>query len=49
MLNSTPVVADTFMLFVSTLEPRKNLPTLLQALRLCVDRRPDAGYQLVIV
>jgi hypothetical protein len=37
------------MLFVSTLEPRKNLPTLLQALRICVDRQPDAGYRLVIV
>ncbi|HEU5103874.1 MAG TPA: glycosyltransferase [Roseiflexaceae bacterium] len=49
VLNSTPVAAGTFMLFVSTLEPRKNLPTLLQALRICLDRRPDAGYRLVIV
>src|SRR5215213_5149261 len=49
VLNSTPVAAGTFMLFVSTLEPRKNLPTLLQALRICIDRRPDAGYRLVIV
>jgi glycosyltransferase involved in cell wall biosynthesis len=49
VLNSTPVAAGTFMLFVSTLEPRKNLPTLLQALRICLDRRPEAGYQLVIV
>ncbi|MFN8566748.1 MAG: glycosyltransferase family 1 protein [Kouleothrix sp.] len=49
VLNSTPVEAGTFMLFVSTLEPRKNLPTLLQALRICLDRRPDAGYRLVIV
>ncbi|MEP7187760.1 MAG: glycosyltransferase [Roseiflexaceae bacterium] len=49
VLNSTPVAADTFMLFVSTLEPRKNLPTLLQALRICLDRRPEAGYRLVIV
>src|SRR5215510_6025568 len=30
VLNSTPVASGTFMLFVSTLEPRKNLPTLLQ-------------------
>ncbi|HJZ49694.1 MAG TPA: glycosyltransferase family 1 protein, partial [Roseiflexaceae bacterium] len=49
VLNSTPVASGTFMLFVSTLEPRKNLPTLLQALRICIDRRPDAGYRLVIV
>jgi glycosyltransferase involved in cell wall biosynthesis len=49
VLNSTPVAAGTFMLFVSTLEPRKNLPTLLQALRICLDRRPEAGYRLVIV
>jgi len=49
VLNSTPVAAGTFMLFVSTLEPRKNLPTLLQALRICLDRRPEVGYRLVIV
>ncbi|HEX9374500.1 MAG TPA: glycosyltransferase [Roseiflexaceae bacterium] len=49
VLNATPVAAGTFMLFVSTLEPRKNLPTLLQALRICIDRRPDADYQLVVV
>ena len=44
VLNSTPVAAGTFMLFVSTLEPRKNLPTLLQALRICY--RPAAGGRL---
>jgi glycosyltransferase involved in cell wall biosynthesis len=49
VLNGTPVEADTFMLFVSTLEPRKNLPTLLQALRICLDRKPEAGYRLVVV
>lgn len=49
VLNSTPVEADTFMLFVSTLEPRKNLPTLLQALRICLDRKPDVDYRLVVV
>jgi glycosyltransferase involved in cell wall biosynthesis len=49
VLNATPVAAKSFMLFVSTLEPRKNLPTLLQALRICIDRRPDAGYRLVVV
>lgn len=36
------------MLFVSTLEPRKNLPTLLQALRICIDRHPQVPYRLVI-
>jgi glycosyltransferase involved in cell wall biosynthesis len=49
VLQATPVVANSFMLFVSTLEPRKNLPTLLQALRICLDRRPAAGYRLVVV
>ncbi len=48
VLNATPVAAGTFMLFVSTLEPRKNLPTLLQALRICIDRRPDRRYLLVV-
>jgi hypothetical protein len=48
VLNATPVAAGTFMLFVSTLEPRKNLPTLLQALRICLDRRPGRGYLLVV-
>lgn len=46
----TPVLlrAGTFGLFVSTLEPRKNLPTLLRALRVCLDRRPATGYHLVV-
>jgi glycosyltransferase involved in cell wall biosynthesis len=48
VLGSTPVAADSFMLFVSTLEPRKNVPTLLQALRICLDRRPDCPYRLVV-
>jgi glycosyltransferase involved in cell wall biosynthesis len=48
VLGSTPVAADSFMLFVSTLEPRKNLPMLLQALRICLDRRPDRQYRLVV-
>lgn len=39
---------DRFLLFVSTIEPRKNLDTLLRALRVCLDRRPNAGYQLVV-
>lgn len=37
-----------FALFVSTLEPRKNLPTLLHALRLCCDRKPQTPYHLVL-
>ncbi len=37
-----------FGLFVSTLEPRKNLPTLLQALYVCQNRRRGETYQLVI-
>lgn len=31
-MNGVPLLAGTFMLFVGTIEPRKNLPTLLQAL-----------------
>ena len=49
VLNGEPVVADSFMLFVSTLEPRKNLPTLLKALRIALDRQPERAYKLVIV
>ncbi len=49
VLNGKPVQAGSFLLFVSTLEPRKNLPTLLQALRICLDRQPNAGYRLLIV
>lgn len=49
LLNGTPITAGSFLLFVSTLEPRKNLPTLLKALRICLDRRPDRAYFLVIV
>lgn len=48
-LNTESVVAGNFALFVSTIEPRKNLSTLLRALRLCRDRRPDRDYRLVVV
>ncbi|GIV96305.1 MAG: glycosyl transferase family 1 [Herpetosiphonaceae bacterium] len=44
----TLLEANHFILFVSTLEPRKNVPTLLRALRLCLDREPGAGYRLVL-
>ncbi|MEI8166018.1 MAG: glycosyltransferase family 1 protein [Chloroflexales bacterium] len=46
-INGHPLEADTFLLFVSTLEPRKNLETLLRALRVCLDRHPRAGFRLV--
>jgi glycosyltransferase involved in cell wall biosynthesis len=48
LLNGAPIAAGSFMLFVSTLEPRKNLPTLLQALRICIDRHPARPYRLVV-
>lgn len=47
-VNDRTLYADTFMLFVSTIEPRKNLPMLFNALRICCDRRPDVPYQLVV-
>ncbi|XSG74350.1 glycosyltransferase family 4 protein [Herpetosiphon llansteffanensis] len=40
--------ADQFMVFVSTLEPRKNIPLLLRALRIALDRKPQAGYRLAL-
>lgn len=49
LLGGQPVSEGSFLLFVSTLEPRKNLPTLLRALRLCLDRRPQTPYRLVVV
>ncbi len=49
VLAEQPIAEGAFLLFVSTLEPRKNLPTLLQALRICVDRRPGTPFQLVVV
>lgn len=49
VINRTSLVAGSFLLFVSTLEPRKNVPTLLQALRVCLDRMPSRRYFLVIV
>ncbi|HMP42901.1 MAG TPA: glycosyltransferase family 1 protein [Roseiflexaceae bacterium] len=47
-INGHTLNTGSFLLFVSTLEPRKNLPTLLQALQICRERRPDRAYRLVI-
>lgn len=48
VIDGQTLVADSFLLFVSTIEPRKNIPTLLRALRICCDRRPASGYRLVL-
>jgi glycosyltransferase involved in cell wall biosynthesis len=48
MISGAALRAGGFALFVSTIEPRKNLETLLRALRACIDRRPQAGYRLAI-
>jgi len=47
-VNGRRLEAGGFMLFVSTIEPRKNIDTLLRALRLCLDRRPGADYRLIL-
>ncbi|MFM2033341.1 MAG: hypothetical protein RLZZ297_2106 [Chloroflexota bacterium] len=47
VVNGTTLQAGSFLLFVSTIEPRKNLPLLLAALRICRERHPDRGYHLV--
>lgn len=47
-VNGHELAADGFLLFVSTIEPRKNIDTLLRALRVCLDRRPAAGYRLAL-
>ncbi len=48
VVDGQTLTAGTFILFVSTIEPRKNIPTLLQALRICCDRRPATPYHLVL-
>jgi glycosyltransferase involved in cell wall biosynthesis len=40
--------ADSFLTFVSTLEPRKNIPLLLKALRVALDRSPHTPYRLAL-
>ncbi len=47
-INGHILAADRFILFVSTIEPRKNLPTLFRALRICIDRRPNQAYLLAL-
>jgi glycosyltransferase involved in cell wall biosynthesis len=47
-VNGVPLVAGTFALFVGTVEPRKNLPTLLQALALCRSEAPGETPRLVV-
>jgi glycosyltransferase involved in cell wall biosynthesis len=49
LVNGCALRAGAFILFVSTLEPRKNLPLLLQALRICIDRQPASAVRLVVV
>jgi glycosyltransferase involved in cell wall biosynthesis len=48
-IGETTISAGSFLLFVSTLEPRKNLPMLLHALRICRDRQPGEPYRLLVV
>lgn len=48
LINGQIVAADTFILFVSTVEPRKNLPTLLRALQLACARQPAVDLRLVV-
>lgn len=45
VINGQRLRAGTFALFVGTVEPRKNLTTLLQALRTILDRRGAARYR----
>jgi glycosyltransferase involved in cell wall biosynthesis len=40
--------AGSYLLAVGTIEPRKNLTTLLQALQICRQRRPQTPYRLVL-
>jgi glycosyltransferase involved in cell wall biosynthesis len=46
IVNGRELTAGGFLLFMSTIEPRKNLETLLRALRVCLDRDGRAGYLL---
>ncbi|MDP9309464.1 MAG: glycosyltransferase family 4 protein [Chloroflexota bacterium] len=48
IINGHSLHADTFALFVGTIEPRKNLTTLLQALRLVKDQAAGKHPRLVV-
>ncbi len=48
LINRQNLTANAFMLFVSTLEPRKNIPVLLRALQICRERDPATPYHLVL-
>jgi glycosyltransferase involved in cell wall biosynthesis len=47
-INDHDIASQAYLLFVSTIEPRKNIPVLLQALRICRDRHPHRNYHLVL-
>ncbi|NJN15510.1 MAG: glycosyltransferase family 4 protein [Oscillochloris sp.] len=47
-INGHDLVAEEFLLFVSTIEPRKNIAMLLRALKLCVERNPHSPLRLVL-
>lgn len=47
-VNGQQLYAGEFVLFVSTIEPRKNIPTLLRALHLCRQRQPRRPYLLAL-
>jgi len=38
-----------YLFYVGTLEPRKNIPTILKAYKIFKDRRPDLPHKLVLV
>jgi glycosyltransferase involved in cell wall biosynthesis len=40
---------DSFLLFVSTIEPRKNLPTLLKAFRAMLDELPESDQPMLVI
>jgi glycosyltransferase involved in cell wall biosynthesis len=49
VLSRPPRDTETRILCVSTLEPRKNHKTLLEAVRRAIERRPDLKLRLILV